>query len=231
MVFSPPLVEGEFVVRLNRFAARVRVGGREVLAHVPNSGRMTELLVPGAPALLAPVPQGVARKTPYDLTLIRHGDQWVGVDARLPNALFAEALADGRLAPFRPYTAFRREARWGSSRFDFLLTAADGRVCLVETKSVNLVVGGTALFPDAPTARGVRHLEALAASLREGMEAAVVFVVQRADAVRLAPHAGADPAFAAALAAAGAAGVMLLAYTCRVTPREIRIDGAIPVKV
>lgn len=230
MEFSPPLVEGEFVVRLNRFAARVRVDGRDVLAHVPNSGRMTELLVPGAPALLAPAPQGAVRKTAYDLTLIRYRDQWVGVDARLPNALFAEALTEGRLAPFRDFPDFRREARWGASRFDFLLTG-DGRSCLVETKSVNLVEDGTALFPDAPTARGVRHLETLTASVREGMEAAVVFVVQRADAVRLMPHAGADPAFAAALAAAGAAGVTLLAYTCRVTAREMRIDGPIPVEV
>jgi len=230
MVFSPPLVEGEFVVRLNRFAARVRVGGQDVLAHVPNSGRMTELLVPGAPALLAPAPQGAARKTAYDLTLIRYRDQWVGVDARLPSALFAEALAEGRLAPFRDFTDVRREARWGTSRFDFLLSA-DGRSCLVETKSVNLVEDGTALFPDAPTARGVRHLETLIASLEKGMEAAVVFVVQRADAVRLMPHRGADPAFAAALAAAGAAGVMLLACTCHVTPREMRIDGPIPVEV
>lgn len=229
MVFSPPLVEGEFLARLNRFAARVRVGGRDALAHVPNSGRMTELLVPGAPARLVPIPEGAVRKTAYDLTLIRFRDQWVGVDARLPNALVAEALAEGKLEPLRDFTAFRREARWGGSRFDFLLTG-DGRTCLVETKSVNLVEGDTALFPDAPTARGVRHLEVLAASCREGLEAAVIFVVQRADAARVMPYADADPAFAAALAAAAAAGVRLFAYTCRVTPESITIDAPIPVE-
>src|SRR5690606_16001971 len=143
---------GRFIQRLNRFAARVEGPGGEALAHVPNSGRMTELLVPGAPVLLSPAPAGSPRKTPYDLTLVRYQGKWVGVDARFPNILFAEALAAGQLEAFRGLAVAQREVRWGTSRFDFLLSGGN-RSCLVETKSVNLVEGGTAMFPDAPTAR------------------------------------------------------------------------------
>src|SRR5690606_12572213 len=100
------------------------------------------------------------RKTRFDLLLVRHGKTWVGVDARLPNGLFEEALSAGRLRRFQGFRVARREARWGQSRFDFLLTDGAG-FCLVETKSVNLVVDGTAMFPDAPTIRGQRHVQEL----------------------------------------------------------------------
>lgn len=194
---------------------------------MPNSGRMAELLVAGAPVLLAPTPGG-RRKTAYDLLLVRHRGRWVGVDARMPNPLFEEALRAGRLPEFSGCGEIRREVSWRGSRIDFSLAGA-GERWLVETKSVNLVDGGTALFPDAPTSRGARHLEHLREACRQGVRAAVVFIVQRSDARRLAPHDRADPAFGAALRQAAAAGVRTLAYTCRVTPAAITVARSIPV--
>lgn len=224
----PPSVEGRFIRRLNRFAALVQLPGGEALVHVPNSGRMEELLVPDAPVRLRPVSGVPGRKTRFDLLLVRHGETWVGVDARLPNGLFEEALSAGRLRRFQGFRVARREARWGQSRFDFLLTDGAG-FCLVETKSVNLVVDGTAMFPDAPTIRGQRHVQELIQAREEGMEGAIVFIVQRPDARRLTPHDEADPEFGAALRRAQGARVNLVAYRCHVTPEEMAVKDEIPV--
>ncbi len=152
----------------------------------------------------------------------------MAVDARLPNALLAETLRAGRIAPLRGYGPPRAEVRHGASRLDFLLERPGAR-CLVETKSVTLVERGVALFPDAPTARGRRHVEALARARRRGTDAAVVFVVQREDAQRFRPNVAADPALARGLARAARAGVRILAYRCRVTRRAITLADPIPV--
>ena len=125
--------------------------------------------------------------------------------------------------------AVRREVTYGESRLDLMLEGASGR-CYLETKSVTLVEDdGVALFPDAPTTRGVKHLHTLARVVAEGHRAAAVFVVQRSDANFLSPHDSADPEFGAALRAALAAGVEVRAYRCSVTPEEIRLADSIPV--
>ncbi len=222
-----PLTPGRFVRRLNRFAALVEVGRRRVPAHVANSGRLRELLVPGYRVYLRPVGRP-GRRCPYDLALVRARATLVSADARLPNALLAEGLAEGRIAALRGFPRARREVRHGGSRLDFVLERPGAR-CLVEAKSVTLVEGGVALFPDAPTSRGRRHVEALARARRRGTDAAVVFVVQRRDAQRFRPNVAADPDLARALARAARAGVRILAYRCRVTRRHIRIAGPIPV--
>lgn len=222
-----PLAPGRFVRRLNRFAALVDLEGRPVLAHVANSGRLAELLVPGQRVYLR-AEGGAGRRCPYDLTLVRANGTFVSVDARLPNALVGEALRAGRIAPLRRFGAPRAEVRHGRVRLDFVLGDGAAR-CLVEAKSVTLVERGVALFPDAPTARGRRHVEALARARRRGLEAAVIFVVQRGDAVRFRPNAPADPAFARALVRAARARVRILAYRCRVARRGIGLLGPIPV--
>lgn len=199
------------------------------MAHLPNSGRVREVLAPGTPALLLPR-SGPGRKTKFDLLLVRLGETWVSADARLPNALAREALASGSIEPLAGFAVLRSEMPFGGSRVDFMLE--DGkRRCLLEVKSVTLVEDGVALFPDAPTARGARHLRELAAALDQGLEAAVLFIVQRPDAREFRPHGAADPAFAAALRAAAAAGVTVLAYGCDVSPEEIRIAAPLPVRL
>jgi sugar fermentation stimulation protein A len=227
MIF-PELVPGRFIRRDNRFRATVRVDGAETWAHVPNSGRLTELFTPERPIWLAPADKP-GRKTAYDLKLVEYAGVLVSVDARLPNPLFAEALAAGRLPAF-PQRPIQPEVRRGESRLDFRLGEGDD-ICWVETKSVTLVEEGAARFPDAPTARGRRHLETLLAAREEGAETAVVFIIQRPDAAAFAPHKTADPAFAAALRRAAKRGVAVRAFTCRVSRREIKLAESVPVRL
>ena len=224
----PPLVEGRFIKRLNRFAALVDVERREYLAHVPNSGRMGELLVPGFRVLLVPAPEGTNRKTSFDLALVDTGSALSSADARLPNKLVAEALHRKRMPQFASYPVTRAEQVFGESRLDFLLEGPGGQ-CYVETKSVTLVEDGVGLFPDAPTIRGVKHLRSLMAARAEGHQAAVVFVIQRADADAFAPHDVADPLLGATLREARDAGVAVWAYRCQVDERSIALADAIPV--
>ena len=239
------LVEGVFEQRLNRFAATVELEGRPAMVHVANSGRMRELLRQGARCLLAPK-ASAGRKTAYDLALVEvaldravgearaeyggsaPGRVLVSADARLPPALLWEAFHEGRLPPFAGFVTGRREVVYGDSRLDLLLSGPGG-ACFIEVKSVTLVEDGVALFPDAPTERGRRHLGALVRAVEEGYRAAAVFVIQREDARACAPHDTADPAFGRALREAVATGVEAYAYVCRVTRREIRLAHAVPV--
>lgn len=240
-----PMVEGAFEQRLNRFAATVAMDGQPAMVHVANSGRMRELLQPGARCLLAPR-SAAGRKTAFDLALVEvAADRAVGepraayggaapgrilvsADARLPPALVVEAFHDGRLPPFAEFASARREVVYGDSRLDLLLSGPHG-ACFVEVKSVTLVEDGVALFPDAPTERGRRHLGALVRAVGEGYRAAAVFVIQREDACACAPHDIADPDFGRALRDAVASGVEAYAYVCRVTRREIRLAHPVPV--
>lgn len=200
-------------------------------------------MAPGTPVLVQPALPAVAaghfgRKTDCDLLCVRHEGIWACVDARLPPRLFAAALTRGALPGFTGYRVLRAEPRFGRSRFDLLLEPAGPetdpdscRPCLVETKSVTLVQQGRALFPDAPTARGARHMEELAAAVQSGHRAAAVFVVQRQDACSFAPHDPIDPDFGRALRRSAAAGVEVLAYRCRVSEAGISLAEPLPVNL
>jgi len=222
------LVEGRFLQRDNRFRVTVEIAGAPVPAHLPNSGRLTELLTPDRPCWLEPF-DSPHRKTDFDLKLMQYAGVFVSVDARLPNALFAEALKAKWLRPFRPCEQFEREVSLGESRLDFRLTASKGHYCWVEVKSVTLVEDGVARFPDAPTARGARHLRELIQVVNDGADAAVVFVVQRSDALHLSPHDQADPTFGAALREAASAGVKMYAWACDVSREAITIARQLPI--
>ena len=222
-----PQRRGIFVRRVNRFAVEVKVDGRPTLAHLPNSGRMTELLAPGRQVVLTE--RGTTgRKTAFDMLLVQYEGHWVSVDSRLPSALAFQALRMRALAPWSQYDRVRREVAYFESRLDLELWQGDSR-CLIETKSVNLVRDGCALFPDAPTSRGTRHLRTLMRAKENGIDAGVLFVVQRDDAVRLAPFSAADPLFGHTLREAVAAGVEARAYVCSVQPQVISLGREIPV--
>lgn len=225
-----------FVERPNRFVVLARLAGGELVrAHCADPGRLQELLAPGSTVYVSRA-TGNHRRTQYDLRFVVHpaNGVLVSLDTRLPNLIFAEALAHGRLPQFGDLITVQREARApvaGShtqSRFDFLLTDVAGRRCWVEVKSVTLVENGRAEFPDAPTERGRRHLLALADIAAQGQDrAAVVFIVQRPDATVLAPRWATDPLFGDALAAAQAAGVELYAYTCTLSVKSVCLDRQI----
>lgn len=204
-----------------------RVGGRRVRAASRDPGRLIGLLPPGAEIRLAPSTDP-RRRTAHTLMLVRCGRRWVSLVPALANEILEVALRRGGLAGLEGARVLRREVRHGRSRFDFLLSY-DGYRCMTEVKSVTFVTGRRAFFPDAPTARGTRHLRELAALQRRGRRALVVFVVQRADAKSVSPHRDNDPEFTRALEDAARAGVRLLAYTCRVSTAGCALDRRIPV--
>lgn len=225
-----PLVRGVFVRRINRFAILVQLDdGALVVAHLPNSGRLREVLRPRTPFWLAPR-SAAHRCTLYDAVLAQDGTTLVCVDARLPPRLLVDGILSGAVPEFGKVRAVKAEVPLNAHRIDLLLHADKGR-WWVETKSVTLVVDGVALFPDAPTVRGQQHLHLLTQLCRNGHRAAVVFVIQRPDARCLRPHATADPQFAAALRAAADAGVAVRAYTCAVTFTGVGIACSVPVRL
>ena len=222
------LIPGTFVQRDNRFRATVQVEGRETWAFVPNSGRLTDLFIPGRPVWLQPAGSS-GRKTAYDLKLVEHGEVLVSVDARLPNPLLEEYWHGVNAELFEDLGEIQvqREVRLGESRLDFQIQGKKG-IGWVEAKSVTLVEEGIARFPDAPTDRGRRHLNALMDAVREGDRSAVVFVVQRPDAETFSPHYDVDPRFAESLVQAAEQGIEVRAYTCQVSLSEIHINRDIP---
>jgi sugar fermentation stimulation protein A len=224
-----PLLAACFVQRENRFRARVRLAGEEVAAHLPNSGRLSELLLPGRRVLLAEA-RASHRVTDYDLLMVQAPETLVSVDARLPNRLFAEALEGGTLAEFAGLRVASPEFPYGASRLDFLLETDQGtEPCVVEVKSVTLVRDGVGYFPDVVTQRGSCHLGELRRARQEGRRAAVVFVIQRPDARAFMAHDESDPQFGELLRAVAGDGVEVHAHTCRVSPEEVVLNGPVPV--
>lgn len=229
-----PLVASRFVARPNRFLVRCRLDGdgAVVSAHLADPGRLRELLVPGRRVWLRPAAGG-HRKTSWSAVLVQtpDGGGLVSVDTTLPNRLIAAALQRRALDELAGWRLERQEWRRERSRFDFLLRRAGGRRLALEVKSVSLVERGVGLFPDAVTARGARHVQELAGLAREpGWCAAIVFVVQRADARRVVAAREIDPAFADALAEARAAGVRILGRRCRVTLERVHLGARIPAE-
>lgn len=219
---------GRFLSRPNRFIAKVLLDGVEEVVHVKNTGRCRELLVPGATVYLA-LGDNLNRKTRYDLIAVEKGHLMVNMDSQATNRVFGEWAGAGQ---FRPgLTLLRPETVWGNSRFDFYWEDAAGRKGFVEVKGVTLEDQGHARFPDAPTLRGVKHLEELALCRAEGYEATVCFVLQMGGMKDFAPNDVTHPAFGDALRRAAAAGVEVLAMECAVTPDSLTIAAPVPVKL
>ena len=229
MKLHPNLRNAAFVRRLNRFAALMTIDGEEVHAHVANSGRLSELLTVENTMLLAPAPADTERKTAYDLALVEVDNVLVSADARLPNRIVKEAIERGRIATLRTYPELAVEVRYEDSRLDLMLSGPEGR-CYVEVKSVTLVEAGIALFPDAPTERGRKHVTTLQRAKARGHRAVVIFVVQRPDANSFSPNVDADPRFAEALRAAITSGVEVLAYGCTVSRTDIELSEPLPLR-
>ena len=218
---------GVFVARPNRFIAHVEVDGQVEICHVKNTGRCRELLCPGVTVILEES-QNPTRKTRYDLVAVYKGERLINMDSQAPNRAVGEWLASGGL--WEDVTRVKPEHTFGSSRFDFYMEAPH-RHALVEVKGVTLEQNGIVMFPDAPTARGAKHLRELCEARARGYEAYVLFVIQMEECRYFTPNRATDPAFADALAAAVAAGVEVRAVTCRVTedgmwihaPAEVRL--------
>ncbi len=217
------LEDAVFFERLNRFSARVLWRGQEALAHVPNSGRLRELLVPGAHVRVRP---GGGSKTACRLMMVEHDGEWALIDAHLTNDMLEFAVRAGWLMP-DPFD-IRREVQYAGSRLD-LGCRNDAGFHLVEAKCVTLIQDGLALFPDAPTARGARHLRELMSAQQAGLNGHVAFFVQQPGARSFAANRPMDPDFADALEQAAAAGVQVYAIQCRIAPDGVGLYGMLPV--
>ena len=221
------ILPARFLARPNRFVARVEAEGQELVCHVKNTGRCRELLVPGATVWLEESPNP-NRKTKFDLIAVEKGTRLINMDAQAPNQVFGEWATSGR---FREgLTLLRPETTYGSSRFDFYWESSKSRG-FVEVKGVTLEEDGVVRFPDAPTLRGVKHLEELVKAHEAGYEAAVCFVIQMGDVRYFAPNDATHPEFGQALRKAAAAGVEVLAMDCAVTPQTLMMGKPVPIKL
>ncbi len=207
--------------------AEVELDGCCLAAHVPSSGRLTELLVPGRTVALLRHPGG-ERRTRFSLELVRIRRGWTAIGGVLANRLAVEGVWEGRFADVWGTGPIRKEVPWEKGRVDLWLDGPTGSR-LIEVKAVTLVEGGIALFPDAPTARGTRQLRALTRARQVGLDAAVLFVILRGDAREIQPHVCHDPAFTRALREASTAGVWVGAVDCAVGVREVVLRRWVPI--
>ena len=221
------IVPARFLERPNRFIAHVEINGQRQVAHVKNTGRCRELLVPGATVWLEGN-DDPKRRTAWDLVQVEKGERRINMDSQAPNRVFGEWVRAGGFLP--DVTLVRPETRYGDSRFDFYVEAGGARH-FVEVKGVTLEEEGIVRFPDAPTLRGVKHLEELIRARQEGYECWVCFVVQMSPVRWLEPNDRTHPQFGEALRRAAQAGVHLLAVDCTVTPGGLEIRGEVPIKL
>ena len=219
------VVEGIFLERPNRFIAYVLIEGVRTICHVKNTGRCRELLVPGVTVYLEQS-DNPNRKTMYDLIAVRKGDLLINMDSQAPNAAIKEWLNQGGLVG-RPDLLIP-ECKHGESRFDFYMEQSNQKI-FIEVKGVTLETDGVALFPDAPTERGVKHVRHLTKLCAEGMDAYLIFVVQFKPVKEMRPNDAMHAEFGEALRRAKEAGVKILCYDCLVTPDTMIINQSVPV--
>lgn len=216
-----------FVDRPNRFIAHVELNGKIEVCHVKNTGRCRELLIPGCRVYVQHQPSPT-RKTAYDLIAVEKGERLLNMDANAPNRIFGEYVRAGRF--LRGWSVIRPETTHGDSRFDFYLESPGHRL-FAEVKGVTLEDDGVMRFPDAPTERGVKHLEGLARCVQEGYEAWAVFVIQTENVRWMEPNRRTHSAFADALRQAAQAGVHLLALDCHTEPDRLEIRRPVEIRL
>jgi DNA-binding sugar fermentation-stimulating protein len=239
-----------FVARENRFVVRARLGplaggapdrskpcdrqgpvaeDEEVRAYLPNTARLTDLLVPDAPLILHHN-HDPGRRTRWTVTRVWDGT-WVALEATVASRLVADHLdAGGGLPDWPAVRSIRREVGRDGHRLDVEVALEDGRVGVVEVKSLSRSVGGVAPLSSTPSTRGVAHLAALTRLVADGIPAAVVFVVQRQDVEVLDLAADADPSWQRAVQRADEGGVHIVAFRCEVDEHHLRLGPTVPVR-
>ncbi len=226
------IVEGIFLQRPNRFIANVEINGEIHTVHVKNTGRCKELLKEGCTVYLE-TSDNPHRKTKYDLVAaVKERENLssllINLDSQIPNDVAAEWLPKSHL--FSPDAIIRREVKYGNSRFDFYIEDKN-RKAFLEVKGVTQETGGITMFPDAPTQRGVKHIEELVLCKKQGFEAYILFVIQMKGIRYLTPNDATHKAFGDALRKAEKSGVKILAVDCIVTPDSINADTLVPVEL
>ena len=217
--------KGKFISRPNRFIAYAEVDGREEVCHVKNTGRCRELLIPGA-TVIVEESSNPDRKTKYDLIAVYKGDMLINMDSQAPNKVLGEWLPEY----FSDITFLKAETKYKNSRFDFYVETKNRKI-FVEVKGVTLEENGVVMFPDAPTERGIKHLNELCECMNEGYEAYVFFVVQIEKVNYFTPNRRTHPEFAEALLNAQKCGVNIMCVNTFVSENELMVKNFVDVKL
>ena len=237
MKFEGTYVEGKILRRYKRFFADVELStGEIVVAHVPNTGSMATCYAPGWRAFMSQN-NDPKKKLKYGLIMLHNRKTWIGIDTGIPNKLAAEAITRGDVPELKGYKNIRREIRLDKGRLDLLLhngEADDGtddpKRCYVEIKNVTLLgEKALALFPDAVSTRGLKHLQMLMDLKKKGFRAVMLYIVQREDIKGFAPAEHIDPEYARNLTLARKKGVEVLVYGCELSPSGIGLKRSLPL--
>ena len=233
MKFENKLIPARIIKRYKRFLADVVLdnSGETVTAHVPNTGSMTNCWAEGWPVLLSES-NNPKRKLKYTLEMTFNGKTWIGVNTGNANKLAEEAVKSGLITELNPNDSIKREVKYGkNSRIDLLIVLNKVN-CYVEVKNVTLNSDqDLAIFPDAVTERGQKHIDELTEMMKQGHKAVFLFIVQREDVNRFEPAWTIDPVYSKKLQIAQKMGLQVLAYQCKLSPDEIRITHPIPVDI
>lgn len=226
--FTGKIIKGRFLERLNRFLAYGQIKEEKLLMHIPNTGRMRELLIKGA-EILCKKSENPNRKTVYSIIAVNTSLGWMAIDSSLPNKLVAQALKLGIISDFNNNYFIKPEIEYKNSRFDIGLTNSRCQ-WLIEVKCCTHVKEGVGRFPDAPTVRGTRHMNELRDAVQSGLfNCALFFVVQCSYAHSFSPNDDTDPKFGKALRQAYESGVKIYAFNCKISEKSINLWTSIPI--
>lgn len=218
-----------FLKRPNRFIAIVNIDNQEETVHVKNTGRCKELLTEGAKVILEKS-DNPKRKTRYSIIAVYKGNMLINMDSQVPNAVVAEALREGKILEIGEVSLIKREVTYSKSRFDIYYEKSEKKG-FIEVKGVTLERGGVALFPDAPTIRGLRHVHEMIKAKQEGFEANLILLIQMDGIEHFMPNSEMDKEFSSALSLANEKGVNIMAYNSVVKENSISIGKRIEIKL
>lgn len=231
MKFSTPLIHGHLIKRYKRFLADIELPNGETLTvHCPNTGTMLSCSTPGSPVALS-ISDNPKRKYPHTLEMVQDNSTWVGVNTSRTNGLVAEAILDGSVTEFGRVDKIKREVKTSDhTRLDLQLFSQSEEI-YVEVKNCSLAENGCAMFPDAVTTRGTKHLNELIRLKSEGKNCCIFFLVQRMDADKFSPAAHIDIVYAETLRQAADKGVLVIAYQAEVSPESIKVRHSLPLQI
>jgi len=230
MLFQKKLIHGKLIKRYKRFLTDVKLDtGETVVAHCTNSGSMKSCLETNAEVYLTPV-DDPKRKTKFTWEMIKINGKWVGINTSIPNILAYEAVKNGEIDKLSGYSTVKREVKFGNSRFD-VYCENNNEKCFIEVKNVTYKQGYYALFPDAITTRGQKHLMSLIEAKKQGYRAVMLYIIQRTDVSIFAPAKDIDPVYAEYLKKAVNSGVEIIVMQADISPERIKLTKEMPVEV
>ncbi len=228
MNFPKPLIHGVLLKRYKRFLSDIKLdNGEVVIAHCTNSGSMKSCLVAEAEVYLTPV-DDPKRKTKFTWEMIKIDQKWVGINTGWPNVIAYEAIKNGEIQKLSGYTYVKREVKFYDSRFD-IFCKNENEKCFVEVKNVTYKNDDYALFPDAVTIRGQKHIKTLIKAKKQGYRAVMLYIIQRTDVLFFGTAIDIDPDYANILKDALQNGVEIIALQVEVTPKSIKIKKELPI--